>query len=377
MIRSLNLKELAPRIEAVDALIMTLVAHRMGLSLNVGAYKKATGEPIFRPEPEEVRIQKIRDQAKALGMNPHFAEALLYNVIGESCKQQMILLQGDYRLPDTKDEKEWYDTLKQNLRDLTKIIAASYDSQYDTGFFGLRSYRDFEDDCIAKAIQATPSRKLAIDLGCATGNQSVRLAKDFDNVVGFDLSSHMIQHARKKVRSEYFASKIRFEECDLESGIPLEDASVSFVLMNLGTASDLPGIADLTKEVARVLVPGGRFLFSFYNKDALVYCWDFLPWPVGLAAEINHKLSCLDVHADHKIFSVFAKGYTVEEVKSLLHPGLVIEPDMLTYPTISPLLPNQIFSSEAEKAEQVVSRLDRALSTLNYGAYIIATGRKD
>jgi|GEM_PF-3613927 len=50
-------------------------------------------------------------------------------------------------------------------------------------------------------------------------------------------------------------------------------------------ASDMRGIGKVIDETIRVLKPGGRFFFSFYNRDALVYRWEFLPWEAGLAAD--------------------------------------------------------------------------------------------
>ncbi|MBU6491078.1 chorismate mutase, partial [Patescibacteria group bacterium] len=67
MIRSLELKELGRRIEATDLLLLTLVAHRMQLSLNVGAYKKARGEQIYRRAAELKRLDIARFIAVNIG----------------------------------------------------------------------------------------------------------------------------------------------------------------------------------------------------------------------------------------------------------------------------------------------------------------------
>jgi len=105
MIRSLDLKELGKRIEAIDLLLLTLVAHRMNLSLNVGAYKKAKGENIYRRDAENKRLDIARFIAVNGGLDDNFAHALLYSIINESCKRQMIQLQDkDFQLPDFKNE---------------------------------------------------------------------------------------------------------------------------------------------------------------------------------------------------------------------------------------------------------------------------------
>ncbi len=94
MLKSLTLNELGARIDLTDELVVNLLSHRTALSLNVGALKLATGEPIFRAKAEEDRLEKVRKLANEFGISPNFAYSLLYAIIGESCKQQMIQLQG-------------------------------------------------------------------------------------------------------------------------------------------------------------------------------------------------------------------------------------------------------------------------------------------
>ncbi|MDE1925488.1 MAG: class I SAM-dependent methyltransferase, partial [Patescibacteria group bacterium] len=294
----------------------------------------------------------------------------------ESCKQQMIQFQDvNFVVPDFKNEEEVLANLRHNLLRLTAAVADHYDDSYDKRSFAVRSYRKFEEECIAGAISNTCDRSLAIDLGCATGMQSLRLAEQFTKVIGFDLSPEMVRVARKKITSE-FTDRLIFEEHDLENGIPLPDESASFVLMNLGTASDIRDIQKFIGEIMRILKKGGRFLMSFYNKNALVYKWDFLPWPDGLAAEINQSLSCLDVHLGKETYPIFAKSYTSDEVEQMLGRKIVIGLNVATFPTVSSLLPNQLFSEGNDRAREAVDELDRYLSTLTNGAYVVATGEK-
>ncbi|HUC02130.1 MAG TPA: methyltransferase domain-containing protein [Candidatus Paceibacterota bacterium] len=374
MIRSLNLEQLGARLESVDELLLILMAHRMALSLDVGAYKRATDQPIFRREKEGERLLRVQKLAEKIGLNPNFAAAVLYNIIGESCKQQMIQLQGIYNPPyDTQDEEEWYQILKQNLLQLTERIAPVYDEQYGSEFFASRAYRDFENLMLEQEVDMLNDAELFVDLGCATGAQTFRLADKFKRSVGYDLSGHMVENASRKLDHRWL-QRVRFQEVDLEDGIPLQNDSASFVMMNLGTASDIWNIRDLIGEAQRVLRKGGRFFFSFYNLDALVYQWDFLPWPVNLAAGINNQKSCLDVRVGAEIFSVYAKPYSVEQAEDFFPAGMKINRRM-TYPTVSPLLPNYLFSTE--RARDAVLQVDRQLASSESGAYVIVTGAKE
>lgn len=377
MFRSLTLEQLGSRIDLVDATLLALVANRMTLTLNVGALKKSTDDAIYNRTRERERLDMARYLAvNGLGLDDNFAHALLYLIIDESCKQQMIQLQNKQFVPvDTKTDPEWHQHLRSNLLRLTAAVAPVYDADYNRRHFALTAYREFEDAWIAAAIRDTRVRGLALDLGCGTGSQSFRLAESFENVIGYDVSPDMIRMAQKKLTAEQ--ANASFEEWDLENGLPqLETESVSFVLMNLGTASDVIDLKRLIDEVSRVLKSGGRYLFSFYNAEALVYSWEFLPWPDGLTAEINAVKSCLDVRLGEETYSIYAKSYTKAEIELLLRPHLSVDTKFSSYPTVSAILPDVLFGPTATKARETIAELDQNLSTLNYGAYTIVTGQK-
>lgn len=372
MIRSLNLEQLGRRIDAIDKLVCILIAHRMELSLNVGAFKQACNPPIpiHNGDREHDRLDVVQNHARELGIDSDFMRSMLYNVIGESCKQQMIQLQKGEELPPDVDDDDWYQFLRSNLLSLTRKVAPSYDKEYSSKFFASNSYEQFEFEMLKKCIEfENKSGSIAVDLGCATGNLTSKLQIYFENVVGYDISPEMLSIARKKEKG------ISFEKLDLEDGaIPLSNNSVSFVVMNLGTGSDIREIEKVIHEVDRILKPGGKFLFSFYNSNALVYHWDFLPWPLTLAAELNRAKDCLDVHIGKKIYSIYARAYSTDEVKAFfLGLNLRIE-NLVTFPTVSSILPEYLFANES--ARQAIWSVDTQLSDSGFGAYIIATGVK-
>ena len=315
----------------------------------------------------------MRAEARKCKLSPHFAASILYQAIDESCKQQMIQLQNaaTRRHKGPKTEDDWYRLLKKNLLLLTKRWADSYDEDYDKAFFATHTDLEFEEEILKQEIKQVARKGLALDLGCATGRLAVKLASSFDQVIGYDISPHMVKKANEK-SGEF--SNLSFVEADIEEGIPLPDNSVSLVVMNLGTASDIRDISGVLKEVGRVLEAGGRFFFSFYNRDALLYQWDFVPWPVGLAAEINVHKHCLDVHMGAKVLSVYARPYSVKEVESLFSPSMKVS-KVLTHPTISSILPHTLFEGKPA-IQKSMTDIDRQLSIANDGAYIIVTGEK-
>ena len=371
----LDLNELRSRLKRVDMMLLALLKRRMDLALQVGAYKIQKNEDIFRSETEDKRLAAFREWATNHKMNPHFAEALFYMIIGESCKQQMIQLQSSAgRLlgePATEDAK--YEVLKQNLLRLTEQWSISYDEGYDRKHFATHAYLEFESDLIKQEIAKLPDTNVALDLGCATGILTLGLAGRFGKVVGYDISPHMIEKASTKKLGAKF-SDVTFEVTDIESGIPQPDSSISFVVMSLGTASDMRHIQLVVQEIKRVLKPGGRFLCSFYNRNALLYRWDFIPWPIGLAAEINPHKHCLDVHYGEDVLSVYAKPYTVTEARGLFDGHLEVS-NVLTYPTLNSILPSDLLEEQTEVQSSVES-IDRMLAQSDTGAYVLVTGQK-
>ena len=376
MLRSLSLDQLGRRIGGIDRMILRLIAHRMGLAVSVGARKRADDQEIYRKDTEDKRIDGYRVEGRKHGLNESFVESIMYAIIGESCKQQMIRLQRPHDpLPNPKNADEWFDMCRQSLLKLTERVASSYDNDYDQGYSASSSYRSYEDAVIDENVAKLQHRGVAVDLGCATGRQAIRLAGAFDSVVGFDLSPHMIAQAEKNGASKQ-ASNARFEVADLEKGIPLPDRSASFVFANFGAASDVRNIQALIVEIERVLEPRGRYLLSFYNKEGLVYCWEFLPWPVGLAAEINEELDCLDVHAGDQTYLIYAKTFTPSEVRHMLSGTSLRGPSLRSFPTISPVLPSQLLLEGGADAKVAISGLDHILEDQGHGAYIIASGEK-
>jgi SAM-dependent methyltransferase/chorismate mutase len=378
MEKLLNLQELGRRLAFLDEMIWALAGNRVHLARQVEAYKHQTGEPIFRREAEESRITAASTWASARNLNPHFYEGLEYALIGESCKEQIIQREGRLDSGEVENEDEWYKRLKKNLLILTERWHMDYDISYEN-YFATKTYLAHEYKLIAQEIGRLSDTEVMIDLGCATGRTTFTFYKAFDRAVGYDISQHMQTRANGLAMEQNMDSKVSFECVDLENGIPMQDDSVSFVVMNLGTASDVRDIDKVVRETFRVLKHGGRFFFSFYNRDALIYRSEFIPWDTGLAASINIHRDSLDVHSINKegkeeIIPVYARAYTMGEVASLFEKqGVSV--DLSTHPAISALLPKELFSSQPDVQKAIIA-IDSTLTNTTLGAYIIATGEK-
>lgn len=371
----LSLAELGSRLAQVDNTLMLLIKNRMELVDQVGRIKRKTGDAIFRPDVEDRRIAKARSLARTYGVNEHFAESLQYLLIQEACKRQMIQLQAVTDGTEPSTEEEWYEVLKSNLRILTRRTAPSYDVEYGQSYFATRSYLELENDLLAWQVSRLPHHELLVDIGCATGRVTFSLSQQFLRSVGFDISPDMIEVAKRSAGDRGVQSHCVFREIDIEAGIPVENNSASFVVMNFGTASEIREFGKLFREILRILKPGGRFFLSFYNTEALVYKWELLPWPAGLSAVVNLRNQCLDVQSENEILSVYARSYRVAEVRGVLAQagvgGAVIE----TFPTISSVLPTDLFEGQPD-LQRSITAIDRELMSDTMGAYIIARGEK-
>ena len=374
------LEILGKQIQTTDHHLVRLLARRTQLAQAVCRSKLTDGQVLFRQEIEEKRLQEVEEWAKREGINPNFARATLYSIIGESCKQQAIMRDRWHQTHDpTMVAKSFeYGVLRQNLLTLTKEWAAKYDSEYGQDRFATKLQMEFEKRLINQEIERLSRKKLLVDLGCATGRETLNHSNNFAASIGFDISEDMIAMANGKIPS---AKKhpVSFIVHDVEKALPLKDDSVSFVFMNNGTASDMKDIKSVLSDVGRVLEKGGRFLFSFYNTDALVH-EVFLPWPPSLMAEMNRDQHCLDVNYKEGRLSIYARPYTTTEIKNLFGMPLSID-QLWTHPTISSILPNELFEDSTNALLDVrkqIADTDWNLSENGneQGAYVVVTGHK-
>ena len=371
----LGLRELGKRLRKVDETIISLVGARKRLAQLVEKAKRRSGEKIVRLQIEDERVELAATWASQYGVNPNFARLLMYALINESCKVQLMQLQDmptEKLLRGDQVDESWYLELKENLMELTREVAPRYDDIYaNNPLFAVFSYRRFETEVIQKIIGTLPSHDLALDLGCATGVKAFELAGSFKNVRGFDISPHMIEQANSKLQGK---SNVSFEVCDIENSLPVADGTVSLAVLNMGTASEFRNLKKTLGEIKRVLRPKGMVFFSFYNAEALLYRFEFLPWSVGLNAEINLISKCLEVHlGGDKTYLVYAEPYTVRQAIDQVEKFFLVN-DTFTYPTISSILPNNILDDPNLRKE--IEGIDLSLADKDYGSYLIVVGQK-
>jgi SAM-dependent methyltransferase len=96
-----------------------------------------------------------------------------------------------------------------------------------------------------------------LELGCGTGNDTARLADAGYSVTAIDLSGEAIGYARAR-----FGSVARFMVADMAQRLPFPDGDFDAVMSNVAMHMFPDGVTRAVfDEVARVVRPGGLFLF--------------------------------------------------------------------------------------------------------------------
>ena len=110
------------------------------------------------------------------------------------------------------------------------------------------------EEPVVQSILAQYPRGTALDAACGTGRHAKYLASQGHSVTGLDASPAMLEVARSKIPSA------RFEVADLSS-IPMPNDAVDLAVCSLAL-THCQELGPPTKELARVLRPGGTLVIS-------------------------------------------------------------------------------------------------------------------
>jgi SAM-dependent methyltransferase len=123
-------------------------------------------------------------------------------------------------------------------------IAEWYDREFLTS-----APRPYRPDVALQLLGAASGRLL--DLGCGTGAHTVGFRDAGWDVTGLDLSDDMLSHARKRGLAVVRGNA---------TALPFEDGGFDAVV-SLWTHTDVDDFAAAVSEAARVLRPGGPFVY--------------------------------------------------------------------------------------------------------------------
>ena len=102
-----------------------------------------------------------------------------------------------------------------------------------------------------------------LELGCGTGNDAARLAREGFHVIGIDLSPGAVAAARRK-----YGDLVDVRVADMTAGLPCPDACLDGVMANLALHMFTDSLTRaVVADVRRVLREGGLFLFHVNAHD--------------------------------------------------------------------------------------------------------------
>lgn len=142
-----------------------------------------------------------------------------------------------------------------------KKAASEYDSWYETK---LGSFVDEVETKTAFELFQPKKGEKVLDIGCGTGNFSIKLAEKGAEVVGIDVSEPMLAKARKKAENKNL--NIKFYKKDVTN---LDFADNSFdAVFSMAAVEFIDNLEKAFNEIKRVVKPGGKILLGTITKDS-------------------------------------------------------------------------------------------------------------
>jgi 2-polyprenyl-3-methyl-5-hydroxy-6-metoxy-1,4-benzoquinol methylase len=119
------------------------------------------------------------------------------------------------------------------------------------------------------SLAGSVSGKRVLDVGCGDGAYALSAAERGAQVVGVDTSRRMLDAARERAASK--GLEIDLREGDVQR-LPIDDASFDIVLA-VTVLCIVNDATEATREMARVLSPGGRLVIGELGRFSTWAAW--------------------------------------------------------------------------------------------------------
>ena len=171
--------------------------------------------------------------------------------------------------------------------------AKNYDSWYDSK---IGAFVDKVETDLALSLFKIEKGMKILDVGCGTGNFSIKLAELGCQVTAIDLSEGMLEEAKKKAKDKGF--DIDFRKMDVYN-LDLEDESFDGVF-SMAAFEFIDQPEKAYKEMYRVLRPNGHMLIGTITRDGawgqLYMSEDFQKNSVFKHAHLKTKEELIDLN---------------------------------------------------------------------------------
>lgn len=216
--------------------------------------------------------------------------------------------------------------------------ASSYDQWYQTK---MGNFIDQVETGLAFNLFNVKEGIKVLDIGCGTGNFSIKLAQKGCKVIGIDVSEEMLSIAKKK--AEKAGLDIQFYHMDVYD-LKFEDESFDAVF-SMAAFEFVKEPQKAIDEVFRVAKKGSKILIGTINKDS--------QWGELYLSESFQENSVFK-HADFK---------TLDHFRSLKNDNLIDTGECL-------------FISPDTKEQDINMENERVLSNSKRGGFICALWEK-
>ena len=162
-----------------------------------------------------------------------------------------------------------------------------------------------------------------LEIGAGAGQGSRWVARHGGRVVATDLSAGMVRKGLDLNHTSSPAVAVPFAQCDAVA-LPFADHSFDLVFTAYGAVPFVADTALLMREVARVLRPGGRFVFS--TTHPVRWAFPDEPGPEGLTATQSYFDRTPYVESDSDGEATYVEHHRTlgDRVRELVGAGLFL-----------------------------------------------------